>query len=76
MGWTPPTKFTVFITFLLMAFGIFILMDVSVIFWDDLILPTIHILDLANFQSWLLVAMIVFFVSWIIFYLGIRLSGM
>ena len=76
MGWTPPSKFTVFLTFLCMAFGIFILMDVSVIFWDELILPRIYLFDQSNFQSWLLVAMIVFFISWFLFYLGVKLKGL
>ena len=76
MGWTPPSKFTVIITFLLMAFGIFILLDMSVIFWSSLILPTIHLFGLANFQSWLLIAMIVFFVAWFLFFLGVKLKGL
>jgi hypothetical protein len=76
MGWTPPSKFTVFIAFLLMAFGIFILLDVSVILWSDLILPRIYLFDLANFQSWLLVAMIIFFCSWFLFFLGVKLTGL
>ncbi|MFX1500116.1 MAG: hypothetical protein ACFFDH_04030 [Promethearchaeota archaeon] len=75
MAWTPPSKFAVVITFLLMAFGIFILLDMSVIFWKDLILPTIHIFDLSNFQSWLLIAMIIFFLAWFLFFLAVKLKG-
>ncbi|MFX1366477.1 MAG: hypothetical protein ACFFCE_19670 [Promethearchaeota archaeon] len=75
MAWTPPSKLTVVITFLLMAFGIFILLDMSVIFWKDLILPTIHIFDLSNFQSWLLIAMILLFLAWFLFFLGVKLKG-
>ena len=56
-------------------FGIFILIDMSVIFWSDLILPTIHIFDLANFQSWLLIAMILFFLAWFLFFLGVKMKG-
>ncbi|MFX1568349.1 MAG: hypothetical protein ACFFCV_08270 [Promethearchaeota archaeon] len=75
MAWTPPSKFTVIITFLLMAFGIFILLDESVIFWHSLILPTIHLFGLSNFQSWLVIAMIVFFLAWFLFFLGVKLKG-
>ncbi|MFX0018975.1 MAG: hypothetical protein ACFFAK_14795 [Promethearchaeota archaeon] len=76
MAWTPPSKFIVVITFLLWIFGLFILLDMSVIFWNDLILPSIHLFGLANFQSWLLIAMIVFFFSWILFFLAIKLKGL
>ncbi len=76
MAWTPPSKFIVIITFLLMVFGIFILLDVSVIAWSTLILPTIHLFELANFQSWLLIAMIVFFLAWFLFFLAIKLKGL
>ena len=76
MGWTPPSKFTVFITFLLMAFGIFILIDMTGEVFADLVLPSIHLFDLANFQSWLIVAMIVFFLSWLLFFLGVKLKGL
>ncbi|MFW9988985.1 MAG: hypothetical protein ACFFC3_10040, partial [Candidatus Odinarchaeota archaeon] len=70
------SKLTVVITFLLMAFGIFILVDISVIIWDDLILPTIHIFDLANFQSWLLIAMIIFFLAYFLFFFDVKLKGL
>ena len=76
MSWTPPSKFTVFISFLLMAFGIFLILDQSVILWGDLIMPTISLFGLAPFQTWLLIAMIVIFLSWILFYLGVQLKGM
>jgi hypothetical protein len=76
MAWTPPSKFIVVITFLLWIFGLFILIDMSVIFWNDLTLPSIHLFGLANFQSWLLIAIIVFFFSWILFFLAIKLKGL
>ena len=76
MAWTPPSKFTVFITFLIMAFGIFILLDQSVALWTGTILPSIYLFGLSSFQSWLVIAMIVFFLSWFIFYLGIILKGL
>ncbi len=75
MAWTPPTKFIVILTFLLMAFGVFILLDMSVIFWNDLILPKVYLFELSNFQSWLLIAMIIFFFAWFLFFLGVKLKG-
>ncbi|MGB5910721.1 MAG: hypothetical protein WBH31_05960 [Promethearchaeia archaeon] len=76
MAWTPPSKFIVVITFLLWIFGLFILIDMSVIFWNDLLLPRVYLFGLANFQSWLLIAIIVFFFSWILFFLAIKLKGL
>lgn len=76
MSWTPPTKLTVFISFLIMAFGIFIILDESVIFWNDTLLPIISLFGLAPFQSWLLIAVIVIFISWILFYLGVQIKGL
>ncbi|MFX0000005.1 MAG: hypothetical protein ACFE9Q_07670 [Candidatus Hodarchaeota archaeon] len=76
MAWTPPSKFIVVLTFLLMAFGVFILLDMSVIFWNDLILPSVYLPGLSNFQSWMLIAMILFFFAWFLFFLGVKVKGM
>jgi len=77
MGWTPPSKFTVFITFLLMAFGIFILLDQNVILYSPSVLPTISILSGFNSQAhWILIAIIIFFFSWFLFFLGVKFKGM
>ena len=76
MSWTPPRKITVFISFLIMAFGIFIILDESVIFWSGPLLPIISLFGLAPFQLWLLIAAIVIFISWILFYLGVQVKGL
>ena len=75
MSWTPPSKFTVFISFLIMAFGLFIVLDVTGAIWSG-ILPDISLFGLISFQSWLLIAIIVILFSWILFYLGVQLKGM
>ncbi|MFX1234912.1 MAG: hypothetical protein ACFFBY_10180 [Promethearchaeota archaeon] len=76
MAWTPPSKAIVFITFLLWIFGLFIILDQSLILWNDTLLPTFSLLGLAPFQIWLLIAMIVFFFSWFLFFLVIVLRGL
>jgi hypothetical protein len=76
MAWTPPSKFTVLITFLLWAFGLFILLDQWTIFWTDTLLPQIHPFNMSSYISWLIIAMIVFFFAWFLFYLGVTLKGL
>jgi hypothetical protein len=78
MGWTPPSKFTVILTFLLLAFGIFILIDIIYLAPDNHILLEIDLAtgDFENFEVWGLIAIIILFLSWFIFYLGVKLSGL
>jgi len=77
MAWTPPSKFTVFLTFLVMAFGVFIVLDQSVALWTGTLLPSIHLTPtLSSFQSWLVIAAIVTFLSWFLFFLGVKLKGL
>jgi hypothetical protein len=79
MGWTPPSKFTVLIAFLLMAFGIFILIDFFFLLPDGneiLVQIDISMGDWNQYQVWGLIAIIVEFLSWAVFYLGVRLSGL
>jgi len=75
MGWTPPSKFTVIITFLLLAFGLFVLVDLIFLAPDN-ILPDFTLGDFNELETWTLIAIIVLFLSWFIFYLGVRLSGL
>ncbi|MFW9900639.1 MAG: hypothetical protein ACFFDY_05055 [Candidatus Thorarchaeota archaeon] len=71
MGWTPPSKFIVIFTFLLMAFGIFILLDLEALFWTSL-LPTLNI---GTYDGWFIIALILFFLTWFLFFLGVKLKG-
>ncbi len=72
MGWTPPTKFTVILTFLLMAFGIFILLDISSLLWSSF-LPYF---DIAGNHGWIVISLIVLFLSWFLLFLGVKLKGL
>ena len=78
MGWTPPTKFTVFISFLLSAFGLFIVVDLIFLGPDDYVIVQIDVKigDFTQYETWGLIAIIVLFLSWFIFYLGVRLAGL
>ncbi|MFW9876976.1 MAG: hypothetical protein ACFFG0_28105 [Candidatus Thorarchaeota archaeon] len=79
MGWTPPSKFTVIITFLLLAFGIFILVDILFLLPEGnelLVYIDFTFGDYDQYQTWGLIALIILFLSWFIFYLGLKLSGL
>ncbi|MFX0023597.1 MAG: hypothetical protein ACFE9S_14820 [Candidatus Hermodarchaeota archaeon] len=72
MGWTPPSKFTVVLTFLLMVFGIFILLDQLLGAWT----PLLPALNFAGYDGWLIIALILFFLTWFLFFMGVKLSGL
>ena len=77
MGWTPPTKITVIIAFLLMAFGVYIIIDLVFLNVDGLLIDTdFTIGDFNLSETWMLIAVIVIFLSWFIFFLGVKLAGM
>ncbi|MFX1500121.1 MAG: hypothetical protein ACFFDH_04055 [Promethearchaeota archaeon] len=71
MAWTPPSKFVVIITLIFMVFGIFIFLDLHMNFWDSL-LPTIEVFEI---NLWDLLILILFFLTWFLFYLGVKLKG-
>jgi hypothetical protein len=70
-GWTPPSKFIVILTFFTMVLGIFILLDNSGYFWTGL-LPAFPI---GTFDGWFVIALILVFLTWFLFFLGVKLSG-
>jgi hypothetical protein len=79
MGWTPPSKFTVMVSFLLCAFAIFILYDWTFLAPDGngiLIETDLEFGDFDVFQSWMIIAMVVVFLSWFLMFLGVRLTGL
>lgn len=76
MAWTPPSKFIVFITFLLWAFGLYILLDQYHIFWASPLLPLIYLFGLSSYQFWMLIAILVFFFSWFLMFLAVKLKGL
>ncbi|MFX0177890.1 MAG: hypothetical protein ACFE85_16870 [Candidatus Hodarchaeota archaeon] len=72
MAWTPPSKFIVFLTFLMMAFGIFILLDLSLGAWT----PLLPAFDLMGYNGWFIIALVLFFLTWFFFFLGVKLKGL
>ena len=73
MGWTPPSKFIVILTFLLMVFGVFIFMDLELGLWPS-VLASISI-PIGSFDGWIIIALILFFLTWFLFFLGVKLKG-
>lgn len=71
MGWTPPSKVIVYITALTMVFAIFILLDMHGLIWDSF-LPDITI---ETYNLWLIIALILVFLTWFLFFLGVKLKG-
>jgi len=74
MGWTPPSKFIVVLTFLIMAFGIFILMDIDLALWSSVL--SLVAFDIGPYNGWLIIALILFFLTWFLFFLGVKMKGL
>jgi hypothetical protein len=72
MAWTPPSKFIVTLTFLIMAFGIFIFMDQLFSLWLS-VLPDFLI---SGYNGWIIIALVLFFLTWFLFFLGVKLKGL
>ena len=67
MAWTPPSKFIVILTLLMMVFGIFILLDLYLGAWDGL-LPSFELLE---YDGWFLISLVLFFLTWFLFFLAV-----
>ena len=74
MAWTPPSKLMVIITFLLVAVGLFVL--VELFFGLTGILPALNIGTFTSNQWWGIIGMALVFLSWFLFYLSIIMKGM
>ncbi len=74
MAWTPPSKLMVIITFLLLAVGLFVL--VELFFGLTGILPALNIGTFTSGQWWGIIGMALVFLSWFLFYLAIIMKGM
>ncbi|MBY8984889.1 MAG: hypothetical protein KGD65_07480 [Candidatus Lokiarchaeota archaeon] len=70
MGWTPPTKFIVILTLITMVFGIFILVDLW--FLSPSMLPAFSI---GAINVWEIIVLVLFFLTWFLFFLGVKLKG-
>ncbi|MCK4287195.1 MAG: hypothetical protein KAX18_13380 [Candidatus Lokiarchaeota archaeon] len=73
MAWTPPTKFIVILTFLTMVFGIIILLDYTTLFWTPSLLPAF---SLGPYNGWLIITVILVFLTWFLFFLGVKMKGL
>lgn len=71
MAWTPPSKFIVVLTFLLMVFGVFILMDQFLGLWTS-VLPAF---PLFGYDGWLIITLLLYFLTWLLFFFGVKLKG-
>ncbi|MBY9016503.1 MAG: hypothetical protein KGD68_12480 [Candidatus Lokiarchaeota archaeon] len=74
MAWTPPSKFTVVFSFLLLAGGLFILIDQF--FLIPGILPNLTFGTFTSDQWWGIFGMGLVFLAWFLMFLGVRLKGL
>ncbi len=73
MPWTPPTKFTVVFSFLLLVVGLFILIELFFNLTD--ILPVITFGNFNSTESWAIIGMALVFLAWFLMFLGVILKG-
>ena len=74
MAWTPPTKFTVLFSFLLLAGGLFILIEQYFALIG--ILPPLTFGTFTSDQWWGIFGMGLVFLAWFFMFLGVRLKGL
>lgn len=73
MAWTPPSKFTVVISFLFLAIGLFLF--VELFFSLTNILPALAIGTFTSNQWYGIIAMTCVFLAWFLMYLGVKMKG-
>ena len=74
MAWTPPSKFTVTISFLFLAIGLFLLVELFFILPN--ILPPLNIGTFSSDQWYGIIGMTCVFLAWFLMFLGVRMKGM
>jgi len=74
MAWTPPTKFTVIFSFLLLVIGLFILIELF--FSLAGILPVLALGPFNALETWGIIGMGLVFLAWFFMFLGVRLKGL
>jgi len=74
MAWTPPTKFTVIFSFLLLVIGLFILIELF--FSLAGILPVLVLGPFNALETWGIIGMGLVFLAWFFMFLGVRLKGL
>ena len=74
MAWTPPTKFTVMFSFLCLAGGLFILIELF--FGLTGVLPVLALGTFSSNETWGIIGMALVFFAWFLMFLGVRLKGL
>jgi len=74
MAWTPPTKFTVILTFLLLAGGLFVLIELF--FGLTGVLPPLPLGTFTSTQVWGMIGMGLVFLAWFLMFLGVKMKGL
>jgi hypothetical protein len=74
MAWTPPTKFTVIFSFLLLVIGLYILIELF--FSLAGILPVLALGPFNSLETWGIIGMGLVFLAWFFMFLGVRLKGL
>ncbi|MFO7796672.1 MAG: hypothetical protein ACQERB_09760 [Promethearchaeati archaeon] len=75
MGYSPPKKITVVVSFLLLALGFLLVVSIYWIpeIWSSL--QTITVPGLTAEQLWVTIALVLIFLSWLLFFIGIKYRG-
>lgn len=73
MAWTPPSKFTVILSFLCLAGGLFIL--VELFFALTNILPILALGTFTSEETCGIIGLALVFLAWFLMFLGVRLKG-
>ncbi len=74
MAWTPPTKWTVIFSFLVLAGGLFVLTELF--FGLTGVLPILALGTFSSNETWGIIGMGLVFFAWFLMFLGVRLKGM
>ena len=74
MAWTPPTKFTVILTFLLLAGGLFVLIELF--FGLTGVLPALALGTFSSTEVWGMIGMGLVFLAWFLMFLGVKMKGL
>jgi len=74
MAWTPPTKWTVVFSFLVLAGGLFVLSELLLGY--TAVLPALPLGACSSAEVWVMIALVLVFLSWFLMFLGVKLKGL
>lgn len=74
MSYSPPKKITVIISFLLLVLGFLLILS---IYWIPDIYNALPAIDIgfSKIEFYVIVALTLIFLSWLLFFIGIRYRG-